>query len=120
MADARPDLAVISIPVWAFPHFTMLAVRELTGPVLLISTVDPAQPGMVGMLAAAGSLDQKSCFQHTGPTISMPFPASSSRSCAPFVGTSTWTSTPLAISARQIVARLAHHRDKEADDGQSP
>jgi L-fucose isomerase len=58
LADARPDLAILNIPVWAFPHFSMLAARELSGPLLLFSTVDPQYPGMVGMLAAAGSLDQ--------------------------------------------------------------
>ena len=58
IADARPALTIINIPVWAFPHFTMRAVRELPGPVLLFSTVDPRYPGMVGMLAAAGALDQ--------------------------------------------------------------
>jgi L-fucose isomerase len=49
---------VINIPVWAFPHFTMRAARELPGPVLLFSSLDPQYPGMVGMLAAAGALDQ--------------------------------------------------------------
>lgn len=58
IADARPDLAIINIPVWAFPHFSMLAARELTGPLLLFSSLDPQYPGMVGMLAAGGSLDQ--------------------------------------------------------------
>jgi L-fucose/D-arabinose isomerase len=58
LADWRPDLAIINIPVWAFPHFTMLAARELPGPLLLFSNVDPQYPGMVGMLAAAGGLDQ--------------------------------------------------------------
>ena len=58
LADARPDLTIISIPVWAFPHFTMLAARETHGPLLLFSTVDPQYPGMVGMLAAGGALDQ--------------------------------------------------------------
>jgi len=58
LADARPDLAVINIPVWAFPHFSMLAARELTGPLLLFCTIDPQYPGMVAMLAAAGGLDQ--------------------------------------------------------------
>jgi len=58
LGDGRPDLTIVNIPVWAFPHFTMLAVRELTGPVLLFSNVDPAYPGMVGMLAAGGALDQ--------------------------------------------------------------
>ena len=58
IADARPALTIINIPVWAFPHFTMRAVRELPGPVLLFSGIDPQYPGMVGMLAAAGALDQ--------------------------------------------------------------
>ncbi len=58
IADARPDLTIVNIPVWAFPHFTMLATRELPGPLLLFSNVDPQYPGMVGMLAAAGALDQ--------------------------------------------------------------
>jgi L-fucose isomerase len=58
IADARPALTIVNIPVWAFPHFTMRAVRELPGPVLLFSNIDPKYPGMVGMLAAAGALDQ--------------------------------------------------------------
>src|SRR5437868_6621815 len=45
-------------PTSAFPHFTMLAAQELPGPLLLFSNLDPQYPGMVGMLAAAGALDQ--------------------------------------------------------------
>ena len=58
VAARRPDLTVFSIPVWAFPHFTMLAARATPGPLLLFSSIDPQQPGMVGMLAAGGALDQ--------------------------------------------------------------
>ena len=58
VADERPELTVFNYPVWAFPHFTMLAARETPGPLLLFSSIDPGQPGMVGMLAAAGALDQ--------------------------------------------------------------
>jgi len=58
IAAGRPDLTVFNIPVWAFPHFSMLAARETPGPLLLFSNIDPGQPGMVGMLAAAGALDQ--------------------------------------------------------------
>jgi L-fucose isomerase len=58
LADARPDLTIFNIPVWAFPHFSMLAARETPGPLLLFSNINPSQPGMVGMLAAAGALDQ--------------------------------------------------------------
>jgi L-fucose isomerase len=58
VAYARPDLTIVNIPVWAFPHFTMLAARETPGPLALFSNLDPAFPGMVGMLAAGGGLDQ--------------------------------------------------------------
>ena len=58
MAAERPDVTIFNIPVWAFPHFTMLAARETDGPLLLFSNINPEQPGMVGMLAAAGALDQ--------------------------------------------------------------
>ncbi|HZP72323.1 MAG TPA: L-fucose/L-arabinose isomerase family protein [Gaiellaceae bacterium] len=58
LAATQPDLTILNIPVWAFPHFTMRAARELAGPLLLFSNVDPQYPGMVGMLAAAGGLDQ--------------------------------------------------------------
>src|SRR5918997_2828795 len=58
VADERPDLTIFNIPVWAFPHFSMLAAEATPGPILLFSNIDPEQPGMVGMLAAAGGLDQ--------------------------------------------------------------
>lgn len=58
VADSRPDLTIFNIPVWAFPHFSMLAADETPGPLLLFSNINPEQPGMVGMLAAAGGLDQ--------------------------------------------------------------
>ena len=32
VAAARPDLTVFNIPVWAFPHFSMLAANETQGP----------------------------------------------------------------------------------------
>ncbi|OLF10045.1 fucose isomerase [Actinophytocola xinjiangensis] len=52
------DLTVLHYCVWAFPHFTMLAAGQLTGPLVLVANTDPVQPGMVGMLAAGGALDQ--------------------------------------------------------------
>ncbi|MQA07504.1 MAG: fucose isomerase [Pseudonocardiaceae bacterium] len=52
------DLTVLHYAVWAFPHFTMLTAGELPGPLVLLSTIDPVQPGMVGMLAGGGALDQ--------------------------------------------------------------
>lgn len=58
VADARPDLTIFNIPVWAFPHFSMLAAHATPGAILLFSTLNPQYPGMVGMLAASGGLDQ--------------------------------------------------------------
>lgn len=52
------DLTVFHYAVWAFPHFSMLAAGASPGPLLLLSNIDPVQPGMVGMLAAGGALDQ--------------------------------------------------------------
>jgi L-fucose isomerase len=58
MAAQRPDLTIFNYPVWAFPHFSVHAAHATVGPLLLFSNIDPTYPGMVGMLAAAGSLDQ--------------------------------------------------------------
>ncbi|MHB8323928.1 MAG: L-fucose/L-arabinose isomerase family protein [Candidatus Dormibacteria bacterium] len=58
VASAHPDLTMFNIPVWAFPHFSVLAASQTPGPILLFSNLSPQYPGMVGMLAAAGALDQ--------------------------------------------------------------
>ncbi|HEX8006821.1 MAG TPA: fucose isomerase, partial [Trebonia sp.] len=58
LAAARPDLTIFHYPVWAFPHFSMHAASATAGPLLLLGNIDPKYPGMVGMLAAGGSLDQ--------------------------------------------------------------
>ncbi|WP_329258810.1 L-fucose/L-arabinose isomerase family protein [Actinoallomurus sp. NBC_01490] len=58
VAGQRPDLTIFNYPVWAFPHFTMLAADATPGPLLLVGNIDPQYPGMVGMLAGGGALDQ--------------------------------------------------------------
>jgi L-fucose isomerase len=58
VAGHRPDLTIFHYPVWAFPHFTMLAAESTSGPLLLAGNIDPQYPGMVGMLAGGGALDQ--------------------------------------------------------------
>jgi L-fucose isomerase len=58
VAAQHPDLTIFHYPVWAFPHFSMLAADQVKGPLLLLGNIDPAYPGMVGMLAAGGGLDQ--------------------------------------------------------------
>ncbi|GAA2432863.1 L-fucose/L-arabinose isomerase family protein [Actinomadura vinacea] len=58
IAARRPDLTIFHYTVWAFPHFTMLAADSTPGPLLLVGNIDPQYPGMVGMLAGGGALDQ--------------------------------------------------------------
>jgi L-fucose isomerase len=52
------DLTVLYYAVWSFPHFTMLAADATPGPLTLVASTDPTEPGLVGMLAAGGALDQ--------------------------------------------------------------
>ena len=58
IAAAGVDCVVFNLSVWAFPHFAMLAATEIRSPLILLSTLDPARPGLVAMLAVAGGLDQ--------------------------------------------------------------
>ncbi|SEP00431.1 L-fucose/L-arabinose isomerase family protein [Amycolatopsis saalfeldensis] len=58
VAAAGVDVTVFYYAVWSFPHFTMLAADATTSPLLLVASTDPAEPGLVGMLAAGGALDQ--------------------------------------------------------------
>ncbi|GAA3523614.1 L-fucose/L-arabinose isomerase family protein [Amycolatopsis ultiminotia] len=58
VAAASVDVTVLYYAVWAFPHFTMLAADATRSPLLLVASTDPAEPGLVGMLAAGGALDQ--------------------------------------------------------------
>jgi L-fucose isomerase, first N-terminal domain len=58
LAASQPDLTIFHYPVWAFPHFTMLAASATSRLLLLLGSIDPVYPGMVGMLAAGGALDQ--------------------------------------------------------------
>jgi L-fucose/D-arabinose isomerase len=41
LAASQPDLTIFHYPVWAFPHFTMLAASATTGPLLLLGNIDP-------------------------------------------------------------------------------
>jgi L-fucose/D-arabinose isomerase len=58
VAAADVDLTVFSYAVWAFPHFTMLSADATRSPLVLVASTDPTEPGLVGMLAAGGALDQ--------------------------------------------------------------
>ncbi len=52
------DCTIFNFAVWSFPHLPALASRFAPGPLLLFSNVNPAYPGLVGMLASAGALAQ--------------------------------------------------------------
>lgn len=58
LADQHVDLTIFHHSVWTFPHFTMLAAAATPGPILMVANIDPQFPGMVGMLAGGGALDQ--------------------------------------------------------------
>lgn len=52
------DVTVINYSIWCYPQFTAVATAIAPGPFLLFCNLHPSQCGMVGMLAAAGTLDQ--------------------------------------------------------------
>jgi L-fucose isomerase len=58
LAAAGCDCTIFNFAVWVFPHLPALASRFAPGPLLLFSQVNPQHPGLVGMLASAGALNQ--------------------------------------------------------------
>ncbi|RMH57042.1 MAG: fucose isomerase [Candidatus Hydrogenedentota bacterium] len=58
MAAADVDVVIYNYSVWAWPQYARLAAQFLPQPVILFSNVNPEKPGLVAMLAHAGSLDQ--------------------------------------------------------------
>jgi L-fucose/D-arabinose isomerase len=58
LAEAGIEATVFNFAVWVFPNFPVIATNFTPGPYLLFSNVNPQYPGLVGMLATAGALDQ--------------------------------------------------------------
>jgi len=58
MAAENVDCVIFNFSVWAWPQYARMAAQFLPQPILMFSTVNPEFPGLVGMLANAGSLDQ--------------------------------------------------------------
>jgi L-fucose isomerase len=58
LARAECELTIFNFAVWSFPHLAAIASQFAPGPFLLFSNINPQYPGMVGMLASAGALDQ--------------------------------------------------------------
>ncbi len=58
LRDKGAQMTIFNYAVWAFPHFSVIASKFAPAPFLLFGNINPKYPGMVGMLAAAGALDQ--------------------------------------------------------------
>ena len=52
------EVNLINYSIWCYPQYTAVATAIAPGPFLLFCNLHPSQCGMVGMLAAAGTLDQ--------------------------------------------------------------
>lgn len=55
---AGVEVTVINYSIWCYPQYTAVASAIAPGPFLLFCNLHPSECGMVGMLAAAGTLDQ--------------------------------------------------------------
>ncbi len=62
LAQEGCEVTIFNFAVWSFPHLVVVASQFAPGPFLLFSNINPQYPGMVGMLAAAGALDQIGVF----------------------------------------------------------
>ena len=62
LEKADVEATVFNFAVWVFPNFPVIASNFTHGPYLMFSNINPKYPGMVGMLASAGALDQLGRF----------------------------------------------------------
>jgi L-fucose isomerase len=58
LREANVDLTIFNYAIWAFPNLSAIASNFAPGPYLLFSNIHPSEPGMVAMLASAGTMDQ--------------------------------------------------------------
>jgi L-fucose isomerase len=58
LADQHLDGILFNLPVFAFPNFVVIAAQMVKGPFLLLGPQDARYPGLGGILAAAGALNQ--------------------------------------------------------------
>lgn len=62
LAAERVEATIFNFAIWSFPHLPAIASQFAPAPFLLFSNVNPQFPGLVGMLASAGALDQVGAF----------------------------------------------------------
>ena len=58
LKDAGVELTIFNYAIWTYPQYTAVATNYAPGPYVLFCNIHPSKCGMVGMLAAAGTLDQ--------------------------------------------------------------
>jgi len=58
LMKAEVEATVFNYAIWCWPHLTVIASLYAPGPYLLYGQINPEYPGMVGLLAAAGALEQ--------------------------------------------------------------
>ena len=49
---------IFNYAIWCYPHLTAIAQNFIDSPIMMFSNLNPGYPGLVAMLAAAGSLRQ--------------------------------------------------------------
>lgn len=64
MSAENVDVVIFNFSVWAWPQYARVAAQFCPQPIVMFSTVNPQYPGLVGMLANAGSLSQAG-IRHT-------------------------------------------------------
>lgn len=58
LTESGCDLTIFNYAIWCYPHLSAMAAKFAPGPYLLFCNIHPSEPGMVGMMAAAGTMAQ--------------------------------------------------------------
>ncbi|HHT92940.1 MAG TPA: fucose isomerase [Clostridiaceae bacterium] len=58
LSEKGVEVTIFNYAIWCYPQFTAVAANFAPGPYLLFSNLHPSECGMVGMLAASGTLNQ--------------------------------------------------------------
>lgn len=58
LASAHVDVTICNYSIWCYPHLTAIATQFAPGPFVMFCNLHPSKCGMVGMMAAAGTMDQ--------------------------------------------------------------
>ncbi|TWU21379.1 L-fucose/L-arabinose isomerase family protein [Bythopirellula polymerisocia] len=58
LAQQGCEMTIFNYAIWCYPHLSAIATNFAPGPYLLFCNLHPSEPGMVAMLASAGTMDQ--------------------------------------------------------------